>query len=181
MGRRVLLREPYEDDAGALFHHTSDPEVTRYLAFDPPTHIDETRLFIERCCEHRLQDREYTFVIADVATDEPLGVIALRHLDPPMGTAQIGTWIARPLWSTGVNVEAKQLLLDYAFGPLGLHRVEARIVPDNHRSCRAFEKLGARREGTLRESFAKGGRYYDTYLYSILGRDWIGRQAACGQ
>jgi hypothetical protein len=69
-------------------------------------------------------------VIADVATDEPLGVIALRHFDPPMGTAQIGTWVARPLWGTGVNVEAKQLLLDYAFGPLGLHRIEARIVPD---------------------------------------------------
>jgi [ribosomal protein S5]-alanine N-acetyltransferase len=181
MGRRILLREPHEGDAEALFRHTSDPEVTRYLAFDPPAHLDETRGFIARCREHRLQDREYTFVIADVVTDEALGVITLRHLDPPMGTAQIGTWIARSVWGSGVNLEAKQLLLDYAFGPLGLHRIEARIVPGNRRSCRAFEKLGAQLEGTLRESFAKGARYDDTRLYAILGRDWLGRQATRGR
>jgi len=172
MGRRVLLREAREGDAVAIFQHTRDPEVTRFLAFDSPRAIEETELFIARAREYRLQDREYIFAIADVATDRPLGVTALRHLDPMMSTAQIGTWVARPYGGTGVNSDAKQLLLNYAFGALGLHRIEARIPSPNERSRRAFEKLGAVCEGTLRESFLKDGRYYDTHLYAILSSDW---------
>ena len=49
MGRRVLLREPREDDASAIFRHTSDPEVVRFLAFDAPKTLDDTRYFIEKC------------------------------------------------------------------------------------------------------------------------------------
>ena len=42
MGRRVLLREPREDDGAALFRYTSDPEVTRFLAMEPPGSLDDT-------------------------------------------------------------------------------------------------------------------------------------------
>jgi RimJ/RimL family protein N-acetyltransferase len=178
MGRRVLLREVREDDAELVFQYTRDPEVTRFLAFESPEAIEETELFIVRASEFRLQDREYVFAIADVATDRPLGITALRHIDPLMSTAQIGTWVARPYWGRGINAEAKELVLDYAFGPLRLHRIEARILPENQRSCRAFEKLGAVCEGTLRESFAKRGRYHDTRLYAILSSGWARRREA---
>jgi ribosomal-protein-alanine N-acetyltransferase len=177
MGRRVLLREVREGDAAPIFQHTRDPKVTRFLAFDSPRAIEETELFIARAREYRFHDREYIFAIADVTTDQPLGVTGLRHLDPMMSTAQIGTWVARPYWGTGVNAEAKHLLLDYAFGELGLHRIEARIPSPNARSRRAFEKLGAVCEGTLRESFLKHGQYHDTHLYAILSSDWRGRTA----
>jgi len=178
MGRRVLLREVHEDDAELVFEYTRDPDVTKFLAFESPEAIEETELFIARAREFRLQGREYVFGIADVATDRPLGVTALRHIDPLMSTAQIGTWVARPYWGRGLNAEAKELLLDYAFGPLGLHRIEARILPENQRSCRAFEKLGAVCEGTLRESFVKRGSYYDTRLYAILSSGWARRREA---
>lgn len=172
MGRRVLLREAREGDAASIFEHTRDPEVTRFLAFDPPVVIEETEFFLARARESRLLDREYVFVIANAATDEPLGVMALRHLDLATKTAQIGTWVARRYWGSGVNSEAKRLLLDYAFGALGLHRIEARIPLTNHRSRLAFEKLGARFEGTLREAFFKEGRHQDSRLYAILRSDW---------
>jgi RimJ/RimL family protein N-acetyltransferase len=115
-------------------------------------------------------------VIADRATDDALGVIGLRHIDTQLGTAQIGTWVRRASWGTGVNREAKALVFDFAFGPLGLHRVEARIATVNERSRRAFERLGATREGTLRESFRKGGVVLDQELYAILASEWTARQ-----
>ncbi len=172
MGRRVLLREPREDDAVPVYELVRDAEVTRFLAIDPPGSPDDTRYFIERCHEYRRQDREYVFVVADVATDEPMGVTSLRHLDRQMKTAQVGTWVARRHWGRGINAEAKQLLLDFAFGALKLHRIEARIAVDNHRSRRAFERLGGRREGLLRESFFKNGVYYDQDLFVVLEQDW---------
>jgi [ribosomal protein S5]-alanine N-acetyltransferase len=171
-GPRVLLREPRAADAERLFVYTCDPEVTRFLAFDPPRSVSESLRFIARAEALRAADAEYVFTIADRLTDDPLGIMGLRHLDPVMGTAQIGTWVRRESWGAGVNVEAKALLLEYAFGPLGLHRVEARIALDNRRSRNAFLKLGARFEGTLRESFRKNGAVLDQGLYAILAPDW---------
>ena len=176
MGRRVVLREPREDDVAPLFEYTSDPDVTRFLAVAPPASPDDTLYFIAKCREHRVQDREYVYVIADAASDRAMGVIGLRHVDQPMRTAQIGTWLGRQFWGTGVNGEAKHLLLDFSFGLLALHRVEARIAIDNHRSRRAFERLGARSEGVLRESFFKDGVYHDQDLFVVLEQDWRKRQ-----
>ncbi len=172
MGRRVLLREPREDDGGALFRHTADPDVRRYLALDAPRTLEDTLFFIAQCQEYRRQDREYVFVIADLASDAPLGIIGLRHIDVPMRTAQIGTWLARAHWGSGANAEAKRLILDFAFGQLGLHRIEARIALGNVRSRRAFERLGGRCEGTIRESFFKDGTFHDQCLYAILAGEW---------
>ena len=171
-GRRVVLREPRDEDGRALFAYTSDPEVTRFLAIEPPTSLDDTKYFIGKCREHRLQDREYFYVVADAGTDQALGITGLRHIDTVMRTAQIGTWLARGRWGTGVNTEAKYLLLEFAFCRMGLHRVEARIDVQNERSVRAFERLGGVREGILRESFFKGGQYHDQYLYALLEPEW---------
>jgi len=176
MGRCVVLREPREDDVAPLFEYTSDPDVTRFLAVVPPASPDDTLYFIAKCREHRIQDREYVYVIADVASDRAMGVIGLRHLDQPMRTAQIGTWLGRAYWGTGANTEAKQLLLDFSFGLLALHRIEARIAVGNHRSRRAFERLGAKSEGLLRESFFKDGVYHDQDLFVVLEHEWRSRR-----
>ena len=171
-GHRVVLREPRAADADRLFAYTSDPQVTRFLAFDAPRSVGESLRFISRAEALRASDAEYVFTIADSLTDEPLGVTGLRHLDLMMGTAQIGTWLRRASWGAGVNPEAKLLLLAYAFGPLGLHRIEARIAVENGRSRNAFVKLGGRFEGTLRESFRKNGVLLDQGLYAILAPEW---------
>jgi RimJ/RimL family protein N-acetyltransferase len=176
MGRSVLLREPRDDDVDSLFELTSDPDVIRFLAIAPPASPDDTLYFIAKCREHRGQDREYVYVIADVASDRPMGIIGLRHVDRPMRTAQIGSWLGRKYWGTGANAEAKQLLLDFSFGPLALHRIEARIAVGNHRSRRAFERLGGRCEGLLRESFFKDGIYHDQDLFVVLEQEWRSRR-----
>jgi [ribosomal protein S5]-alanine N-acetyltransferase len=176
MGRRVLLREPREDDVAPLFEYSSDPDVTRFLAFAPPDTPDDTLHFIAKCREHRQQDREYVFVIAGVADDKAMGVIGLRHIDQPMRTAQIGTWLGKKFWGTGANDEAKALLLDFAFGLLALHRIEARIALANQWSRRAFERLGGKREGVLKESFFKNGIYHDQDLFVVLEQEWRKRR-----
>ena len=112
MGRRLLLREPTRSDGEHLFACLSDPEVTRFLAFDPPRSLEDTREFLGRVEAGRQQDREYVFLIASRSDDEPLGITSLRHIDLRLGTAQIGTCVRRSEWGTGVNTEAKTLLYD---------------------------------------------------------------------
>lgn len=85
-----------------------------------------------------------------------------------------GTFYARAVQRTGVNTEAKLLLLGHAFGPLGCQVVQFRTDLFNRRSQAAIERLGARRDGVLRSHQWLDGRLRDLVVYSILASEWPG-------
>ena len=86
-----------------------------------------------------------------------------------------GTFYARSVQRTGVNTEAKLLLLGYAFDALGCQCVQIRTDWLNRNSQRAIERLGARQDGVLRgHQRLPDGRLRDTVVYSILDREWPG-------
>jgi RimJ/RimL family protein N-acetyltransferase len=70
---------------------------------------------------------------------------------------------------------ALERLLDFAFGELGLRRLEADVDPNNVRSIASLERLGFRREGYLRERWFVGGQVEDALFYGLLRREWEGR------
>jgi len=71
-----------------------------------------------------------------------------------------------------VFLEGAQLVLDFVFDTLGVHRLEARAAILNGRGNGALQKLGAVQEGILRRSFLRDGRYLDQALYALLDADW---------
>ncbi|MFD6453798.1 GNAT family N-acetyltransferase [Nocardia sp. NPDC055165] len=87
---------------------------------------------------------------------------------------EIGATLFAPgVWASGVNPEAKWLLLAYAFDTLGAGRVELKTDVRNHRSQQAIARLGARYEGTLRRySRRADGTVRDSVLFSITVEDW---------
>jgi RimJ/RimL family protein N-acetyltransferase len=87
------------------------------------------------------------------------------------------TWLAASAQRSGINIEAKLLLLAYAFERLGVARVDFKTDARNERSRRAIEGLGARFEGVLRSfgpSWAPGeeGLLRDSAMYSVIAADW---------
>lgn len=87
------------------------------------------------------------------------------------------TWLAASAQGTGINVEAKLLLLTYAFEQLGVVRVDLKTDARNEQSRRAIERLGAHFEGVLRSwspSWAPGeeGRLRDSAMFSIVASEW---------
>jgi RimJ/RimL family protein N-acetyltransferase len=74
--------------------------------------------------------------------------------------------------------EALCAVVDYAFGPLGLRRLEADIDPRNDASIRAVERLGFVREGLLRERWVVAEEISDTVFMGLLARDWQERRAS---
>ncbi len=169
-GASVLIRSPRLHDAPPLFRYLQDSRITRNFSFKPPDSIDDVRSFLKRSANYRRLNIKYVFVIANVTDGQPLGLIWLLHI-VQCKSAQIVTWITPDCWGRGINAEAKRLLFHFAFDQLQLHRVEARITVENVRSWKAFEKLGAVREGRLRQAFIKNGQCKDQYLYSILATD----------
>ena len=68
-----------------------------------------------------------------------------------------------------------RVLFDFAFGPLGLNRVQASHLPRNPASGRVMQKAGMQREGLHREQYLKGGRFEDVVHYAMLRGDWVER------
>jgi RimJ/RimL family protein N-acetyltransferase len=85
-----------------------------------------------------------------------------------------GTLYARRVQRTGLNTEAKRLLLGHAFEMLGVNVVQLRTDFLNHASRRAIERLGARLDGVLRGHLILGGHLRDSAVYSIMAHEWPG-------
>lgn len=113
------------------------------------------------------------FTVLD-ADGAPAGMTTYMHIDRKNHRLEIGhTWIGRRVQRTGVNTEAKRLLLAHAFDTLDCIAVEFRTHYLNTQSRRAIERLGARLDGILRHHMVMpNGSLRDTAVYSIIRPEW---------
>ena len=84
----------------------------------------------------------------------------------------MGYWLDAGFEGRGLVTRAVTAVLDHAFGPLGLHRVELQTTTDNTRSLRVAERLGFTQEGVLREAAAFPGERRDVVVHGLLAREW---------
>lgn len=102
-----------------------------------------------------------------------VGTTRLKKLSRANASAMVGSWYTPAVWRTGVNVEAKLLLLSLAFERLGCIRVEFQTDSENERSRRALLRLGATQEGILRaHQVTREGRRRDSVVFSVLDYEW---------
>jgi len=107
-----------------------------------------------------------------------VGVFQLRALDNSFTSAEWGFALGRPFWGTGLFLEGATHTLDFAFGSVGVQRLEARSAVANGRGNGALRKIGAVHEAILRRSFRKDGLVHDQVLWSILDIDWLASRSA---
>ncbi len=110
----------------------------------------------------------------DLRTHEVAGMTCFYDIDPGFRTVAIGhTWIGRRFWRTGLNTEAKLLLMTHAFETLECVRVVWHTDIRNERSQNAIARLGAQREGVLRKhKLRDDGSWRDTVTFSMLDDEW---------
>jgi ribosomal-protein-alanine N-acetyltransferase len=167
----ATVRELEAEDAVELLPLLLDPEVRRF-SFSPPSTGEAFAHFVAWSQDHRRNGKYACFGIVPRSQTKAVGLIQLRALDPSFQTAEWGFALGRPYWGTGLFTDAARLLLDFAFGTVGVHRLEARSAVANERATHALRRLGAVFEGALRQSFLIGGQYHDDALYSLLQVDW---------
>jgi RimJ/RimL family protein N-acetyltransferase len=156
VGERVRLRRIDPREAPAVYPHMADADLWRYRNIDAPGSVADVAAYIDNCCERPFTTHESLVLGLEwLTTRQVVGMAGLLRIDPVGQHAELGAlWLTRSLWGRGVAHEACRLLIDYAFGPLALRRLEVLIYAGNTRSLRCFERLGARlcatSEGTLR-------------------------------
>lgn len=114
------------------------------------------------------------FTVIDPVSGEIVGMTTYMNIDRVNRRVEVGsTWYAKRVQRTGLNTEAKLLLLQHAFEQMGCIAVEFRTHFLNHQSRRAIERLGAKQDGILRNhSQAANGTLRDTCVYSIVASEW---------
>lgn len=126
-----------------------------------------------RLAEHKAGRMNPFTVVVD---GRPQGMTTFCNIDAANRHVEIGyTWLSRAVQRTDVNTTAKLLLLGHAFEACQAIAVEFRTSWHNRQSQAAIERLGARRDGVLRNhSIGPGGSMRDTVVYSILPHEWPG-------
>ncbi|HEY8739959.1 MAG TPA: GNAT family N-acetyltransferase [Candidatus Dormibacteraeota bacterium] len=177
----VTIRRAREGDALLMATWRSIPEVRQYQPLwpVPPAQL---RRNIRRQSGFSLEEqrgRTLTWIIE--ADGTPAGWASLRNVDWWAKSASVGFSVAPWAQGKGVARRGVAAVLDLAFTPGRMHRVEADCDVDNERSQRLLERLGFQREGTMR-AFARmpQGRR-DFYLYSLLNEEWQGSNVTDGR
>jgi len=115
-----------------------------------------------------------TVLVKSVGADRVVGTTRFGAIDAANRRLEIGwTWIGREWQRTGVNTEAKYLMLRHAFEVWGALRVELKTDSLNARSRAAILRIGATQEGVFRNHMVtRDGRVRNSVYFSIVAEDW---------
>ncbi len=171
IGPTVVLRRHTPGNVAAFRRWYADPEISRLTRYqDGPMRVEE----IERFFQARVVGAGSLAMGIHVrSTDRLIGTCAFSQLDADNGSTLFHITVGeKDAWGMGYGTEAARLMLDHAFGRLGLHRVALSVFAFNERAIRSYRKVGFTIEGRSREAIWRDGRYWDEIQMSILIDEW---------
>ncbi|MGA9531507.1 MAG: GNAT family N-acetyltransferase [Anaerolineales bacterium] len=164
---RLILRQPKLSDADDVFVFSSDPVVQKYNA-EPTTERSEAEEIIRSYNSEYERTEGVIWGITLSGVDTVIGMIGF-HYWSVHNRATLGYDLAHEFWGRGIGSEAARRVLRFGFGNMGLNRIEAPTIEDNHESVRLLEKLGFTREGIRREyTLEDDGEYHNSAMYALL-------------
>ena len=146
-----LFGAPASLPAGpALLAMLTTEEVSRFIS-PPPTTVEGFERFIVWTHRERHEGRYACFAVVPHGSDHAVGIFQIRQLDFNFETAEWGFALGAEYWGTGVFVDAAREVLDFVFGTLNVHRLEARSALGNGRGNSAILKARSRSRGRAAE------------------------------
>jgi ribosomal-protein-alanine N-acetyltransferase len=165
---RLVLRRLSVGDGPQIFHHRSDPALNQYLDRAPCASVDEAIAFNRMVNNSIDENNNVTWGITLKDSDTIIGTIALWRIEKEHYRAELGYTLEAGHQGKGLMSEALAVVLDYAFGKMGLRSIEANINPANTPSKVLLERHGFIREAYFRENYYHNGRFFDSAIYSLL-------------
>lgn len=170
---RLTLRLIKTSDLDNIHNLHSYPEVDAYNTLGIPEDVDETKAVITPWIEENEQEeiKNYVFAIERNKDAQFLGLYGLKLNHPKTKRGEIWYKILPGFWGKGYATESTNLVLDYAFDTLNLHRIEAGCAVENRGSIKVLEKVGMTREGHCRQILPLKNGWSDNFEYAILETD----------
>lgn len=170
VGERVVLRLARPEDADALAQgFADDPTLGAMLGMEPDQENAEwLRSTFPEDGQKGEERKAYWFAIAHPESGEPIGEIGLVEISWPDRRAGLSILVLPGSRRAGVAREAIELVVGWAQGELGLHRIELHTLPENAPMQSLAETSGFTREGALRDYTFERGRFVDNIVYARL-------------
>jgi RimJ/RimL family protein N-acetyltransferase len=173
-GKYVRLEPMTEEHVPDLSLVGLDNSIWQHMLYGQMHSEADMRAWVRDILSRAAKGADLPFVAVHLESGRVAG--ATRYLDmrPAHRGLEIGgTWYGLEFQRTAVNTECKYLLLQYAFESLNCIRVQFKADQRNERSLRAIERIGAKREGILRNHMVlPDGRFRNSVYYSILDSEW---------
>lgn len=169
-GKIVELRPMKTEHLPIYNKWISDRRNRRLLREDMPSSEEEQRKwFFEDPKKENVH-----FEIWYIPDNKLVGEGGLHHIHWRNRNAWLGLLIGEiDYWDKGIGSETSELMVRYGFEELNLHKIVAGIFEPNLGSQKCALKMGMKLESKFKEDIYIDGRYYDTYIYSMLDRDWF--------
>jgi [ribosomal protein S5]-alanine N-acetyltransferase len=170
VGERIYLRPLDTDDLERCLRWINDPGITSTLTMRFPMSRSQEESWL---LSHYKDQSNLSLAIVIKNDDQHIGNCGLHSIDYVNRNAEFGIMLGESdQWGKGYAPEAGQLIVNYGFKQLAMHRIYLNVYSHNNRAKRAYEKLGFVHEGIMRESYFRDGRYYDSLIMAILESEW---------
>lgn len=151
----------------------SDPRIWEHMPVELLSKESVMKYVVDGI-KKREAETDFVFVIIDQSSQQIVGATSYMDISFQHKRLEIGfTWLNPNVWRTNINTNCKYLLLQYGFEQLGMQRIQIKTGHENVRSQKAIERLGAVKEGILRNHMIrKEGTIRHTVMYSIIQEEW---------
>jgi len=174
-GKHVRLEPLREAHVKGLTEIGAGQDFWNFMLYGNIATEDDMRNWIRDIMSRAEKGTDLPFAVIHLASGRVAG--ATRYLNvvaKDRGLEVGGTWYGTDFQRTAVNTECKYLLLTHAFETLACIRVQIKTDLINFRSQKAIERIGAKKEGVLRNHMIlPDGRYRDSIFYSIIDTEWV--------
>jgi RimJ/RimL family protein N-acetyltransferase len=140
--QRLRVRPLETRDLEALMFVNGDPEVTQFLPYKPWKSPDDARAWYDRMRGFEAAGATIQMVIAQKTDDVAIGTCLIFRYEENAKSAELGFVLGRRHWRAGIMGEAMAALVAHAFGPMGILRLDAAVVPANLGSAALLRRLG---------------------------------------
>ncbi|BDH62015.1 N-acetyltransferase [Lysinibacillus sp. PLM2] len=171
---KIVQLKPMEiEDVEEIFKAACFDEIWTHMPITVKNREDVIK-YVESALSLKKAGVENPFVIIDTLTNKIIGATKLMDISEQHKRGEIGfTWLTPNYWRTSINTNCKYLLLTYCFEKLGWQRVQIKTDHENIRSQKAIERIGAKKEGVLRNHMIrKDGTIRHTVMFSITSDEW---------
>ena len=172
----LILRKARRDDRNDIFTYASDPEVSRFVLWEPHRTPAETARFIRTLRFLYREALPSSWAVTLRETGKVIGTIGFVWYSAENRSAELGYSFSRKYWNHGYATQALRAVIASAFSSLNLDRIEAQHDIRNPASGRVMQKCGLRQEGILRDRIRNKGEAVSVALYAILHTDWEAAQ-----
>jgi RimJ/RimL family protein N-acetyltransferase len=170
IGPTIYLRPIETEDGPTIAPWYNDQEVIRNTRQYRPMTRAREQDFLARGSN---SETDLLLGIVPRATDRLIGCTGLHQMDFRSHHCSFGIVIGvKEEWGKGYGTEATRLMTEHAFRTLNFNRVWLHVHEFNERGIRAYEKVGYRKEGRLRQELYRDGRYWDTFVMGLLREEW---------